>query len=104
MHAPTHNNTVRPHHITHFMSNKPQGLAYARDPQTKGHNAPYEQKFAGFIDTIAKARAMGATFIFIAEPWVIGDTHEELIESLSRLAGTKIALHIVSRSAKPHYN
>ena len=39
----------------------------------------------------------------VAEPWVLGDTHAELIESLSRLAGTRISLVILHcQRAAPH--
>jgi hypothetical protein len=72
-----------------------QGVAYARAPETRNQRAPYEQKFAGLIQTIAQAKAAGASYLFITQPWVIGDTYEEVIESLSRLAGTQIALQIV---------
>jgi hypothetical protein len=80
------------------MSDKPVLVAYARGPETRNQPAPYHQKFAGFIKTIAQAKANGSNCsICIAQPWVIGDTHEEIVESLSRLAGTGVWLQIVHR-------
>ena len=86
------------------MNRKPLGIAYAREHPLQNQNIPYEQKFAGFIKTIAQAQSAGAEYIIICEPWVIGDTYEEVIESLSRLAGTKIALQIVERRINPFAN
>ncbi|HEV7923830.1 MAG TPA: hypothetical protein VGR14_00635 [Verrucomicrobiae bacterium] len=74
----------------------PKVIAYARDGNVS-RNAPYAQKFAGLIKLIAEAKKDGSEVMVIAEPWVIGDAHEELIESLSRLAGTNIGLIIVHR-------
>lgn len=59
----------------------------------------YEQKFANFIrmcDESVKGDA-----VVVAHPWVLGDTDEEVIESLSRLADAQVALRIVSRAEEP---
>ncbi len=69
-------------------------IAYARSEETRGANIPYKEKFHSFRVTIENARA-NSHDIIIAEPWVIGDTYEEITESLSRLAGTGVGLHIV---------
>jgi len=82
------------------MNEKSKGVAYARDPKTRNQNTPYELKFGGWIKSIAEAKAKDAQFIIISHPWVIGDTYEEIAESLSRLAGSGVALHIVQRNAK----
>jgi hypothetical protein len=37
-------------------------------------------------------------------PWVLGDTYEELIESLSRLADAGLTLHIGARKDWPSLN
>jgi hypothetical protein len=60
-------------------------------------SAPYEEKFAGLIKLITENNGSKIECIIISEPWVIGDKHEEMIESLSLLAGTDLALHIVQR-------
>jgi hypothetical protein len=86
------------------MNEKSKGVTYVRDPRTRNENAPYELKFRGWINSIAEAKAKGAQFIIIAYPWVIGDTYEEISESLSRMAGSGVALHIVRPGAKPADN
>jgi len=57
----------------------------------------YEQKFAGFIKMCEQAKVEGVGQVIIANPRAIGDTYDEVIESLSRLADASLALHIVSR-------
>ena len=79
------------------MKEKPQSIAYARAAQTRNQSAPYEQKFAGLIKAIAENKNTGIQNVIITEPWVIGDTYAEVIESLSRLAGSNLALLIVQR-------
>ncbi len=87
------------------MAEKPTWIAYARAPETRNQRAAYEVKFAGFIKTIAQAKTAGDNCcICIAQPWVIGDTYEEIIESLSRFAGTKVGLQIVGRESIPKNN
>lgn len=54
----------------------------------------YEDKFAKFIDACREAKKQEANYVLIAQPWVIGDTYAEVMESLSRLAESKLALHI----------
>jgi len=57
----------------------------------------YEEKFAEFIEIIRASRESGIGQVLVAQPWVLGDTYEEIIESLSRIADAKLALTIVSR-------
>jgi hypothetical protein len=71
-------------------------IGYSRDG-TANQNAPYHIKFAAFIEALAKAKKDGSEVMVIAEPWVIGDSQEDLVESLSRLAGTHIGLEIIHR-------
>jgi dihydrodipicolinate synthase/N-acetylneuraminate lyase len=60
------------------------------------HTTPtgYEQKFENFIKLCEKAKAEGVSEVIVAQPWVIGDTYDEVIESLTRLAAAGLALHI----------
>jgi dihydrodipicolinate synthase/N-acetylneuraminate lyase len=53
--------------------------------------AGYEQKFEDFIKLCAKAKTEDVSEVLVAAPWVIGDTYDELIESLSRLADAGLA-------------
>jgi hypothetical protein len=57
----------------------------------------YEKKFADFIKLCSEAKAKGATQVTVAFPWVLGDTYEEIIESLARLADAGLLLHIAAR-------
>jgi hypothetical protein len=57
----------------------------------------YESKYAEFIQLCAKARSDNVGHVVIAAPWVLGDTYDEIIESLSRLAEAGLALHVASR-------
>ena len=57
----------------------------------------YEEKFANFIRLCSEAKAKGATQVSVALPWVLGDTYEEIIESLARLADAGLLLHVAAR-------
>ncbi len=61
----------------------------------------YEKKFADFIRLCAEAKANGSAEVVVPYPWVLGDTYEELIESLSRLADAGLLLHIAARKDWP---
>jgi dihydrodipicolinate synthase/N-acetylneuraminate lyase len=56
-----------------------------------------KEKFADFIRLCSEAKAKGATQVSVACPWVLGDTYEEMIESLARLADAGLLLHIAAR-------
>ena len=64
----------------------------------------YEKKFADFIRLCSEAKANGTAQVVIGYPWVLGDTYEELIESLSRLADAGLTLHIGARKDWPSLN
>lgn len=69
--------------------------------------ANYETKFADFIRLCRDSSESGVKQVVIANPSVIGDTHDELIESLSRLAEAGLSLNIAkaeSRGALPTTN
>jgi len=70
------------------------------------HNTPpgYEKKFADFIQMCADLKAKGVTEMVVAYPWAPGDTYEEVIESLSRLADAGLRLHIVAPKDTPSRN
>jgi hypothetical protein len=78
-------------------------IGFARDGAANC-GAPYNVKFAPLIEAIAKARKDGSEEMVVAEPWVLGDTHAEVIESLSRLAGTRISLVILHRHRSALHN
>jgi hypothetical protein len=86
------------------MPKRQKVVAYAREREAEIMNAPYDQKFASFIKTLFQAKIDECDVLLIAEPWVIGDTYDEIIESLSRLAESKIGLLIVGRRQTPWTN
>ena len=64
----------------------------------------YEKKFADFIRFCSDAKSNGVAQVMIGYPWVPGDTYDELIESLSRLADAGLSLHIGARKDWPRQN
>ena len=57
----------------------------------------YERKFADFIKLCREAKANGISHVIIANPREIGDSYEEITESLSRMADSGLGLHITGR-------
>jgi len=55
----------------------------------------YEKKFDKLIEAI---ESKGSDIILIAHPWVIGDTYEEITESLTRIYNAGKRLHIPPQS------
>lgn len=74
-----------------------KAIAYTRSPETRRSDLPYEEKFHSLRVAIEEARAKSCDII-VSNPWVLGDTYGELIESLSRLAEANVALRVVRRS------
>lgn len=64
----------------------------------------YEEKFADFIRMCADLKAQGVKQVVVANPKSLGDTYEEVIESLSRLAEAGLALHVAAREPQPGRN
>jgi hypothetical protein len=64
----------------------------------------YERKFGDFIKLCSEAKVAGTQQVMVGYPWVLGDTYEELIESLSRLADAGLSLHIAARKNWPSQN
>ena len=58
---------------------------------------PYEQKFADFIRMLAETKD---DVILIHHPQVIGDSYDELVESLNRLADAGKQLTIIPRKER----
>jgi hypothetical protein len=59
--------------------------------------AKYEEKFAGLIRLCNKAKSEGVDRIIIAWPDILGDTYDEVIESLSRIADAGMMVCIAGR-------
>ena len=62
----------------------------------------YETKFADFIRICRDAKRSGLKEIVVAHPSVIGDSYEEVIESLSRLAAAGLRLAVVQPESPPN--
>ena len=71
----------------------------AENTQWKEHKCPegYDQKFASLTDAIATCKKQNADRFVVAWPWVLGDTNEEIIESMSRIAEADLVLCITGR-------
>ena len=52
----------------------------------------YEQKFADFIDLLARTQEEA---VIVHHPQVLGDDYEEIVESLNRLADARKKLVVV---------
>jgi hypothetical protein len=63
----------------------------------KGSPPGYSEKFADFIRMREDATTSEVKAVVIAKPRVIGDSYEEVIESLSRLADAGLMLSITER-------
>jgi len=57
----------------------------------------YVKKFSDFIEMCEKAKQDNIPQVIINHPSVLGDTYEEVIESLSRLADAELSMYIASR-------
>ena len=52
----------------------------------------YEVKFAGFLDMIRESKANHIETVLLVDPRHLGDTYDEVIESLSRIARADLSL------------
>jgi hypothetical protein len=84
--------------------NQKRMAAYKRDPETRNAAKPYAQKFKGLIELCNQAPANGVTEIVVTWPWVLGDSYEEIVESLARISDAHLALHVVQRGQPPSAN
>lgn len=60
----------------------------------------YSDKFSDFIRMCKEAKEKNVDVVVVAEPIVLGDTHAELIESLSRLAESGLHLAVASPATR----
>lgn len=79
-----------------------KAVTYTRSPVTRETRVPYETKFADLIKVCDEAKSKGVESVIISWPWVIGDTYEEVIESISRLADAGLTLHVIKRGGNEH--
>lgn len=60
----------------------------------------YETKFADFLAMIADNVARGVEGVLINDPGQLGDTLDEIVESLNRLADARLTLMIRPRAER----
>ncbi len=60
--------------------------------------ASYEEKLAAFIDQCRGVKEHGAITVMVRYPEMLGDTYEEMVESLSRVAEAGLQLVIAEPS------
>jgi len=80
------------------------GISYAGRKELMNTPPGYEKKFADFIRLCSEAKAQGVGQVTVAYPWVLGDTYQELIESLARLADAELLLRVAARKNWPSQN
>ncbi|WP_394849588.1 hypothetical protein LZC95_19325 [Pendulispora brunnea] len=64
----------------------------------------YEEKFADLIKLCQNATRDGANLVLLPEPEILGDTYEELVESLNRIADADLKVSIVPRRQRASIN
>jgi hypothetical protein len=60
----------------------------------------YEQKFAGLLELCAHATRDRLDVVVVHDPEVLGDTYEEIVESLNRIADAGLKLAIPPRAER----
>jgi hypothetical protein len=55
----------------------------------------HEEKFAGLIAAITRAKAEGAQTLMVSSPGTLGDDYDELVENLKRVGEAGLALRVV---------
>jgi hypothetical protein len=65
--------------------------------QPNNNSESYEKKFASFIAMCEKAKQDNIPTVILSHLQILGDTYEEIIESLTRLADAGLSLQITSR-------
>ena len=55
----------------------------------------YEKKFADFIRLCRESKENNMQTVVVHDPEVLGDTYEEIVESLNRLSEAELSLSIV---------
>ena len=65
--------------------------------QSGNHQPAYARKFASFIDLL---RHTPEELIVVHHPQVLGDTYDEIVESLNRLSEARKKLAILPRNER----
>jgi hypothetical protein len=73
------------------------GTAHNASDSGAGGVVTYEKKFGDFMKMCDDAQKERVSVVIVSHPAVLGDSYEEIIESLSRLAEANLSLRIVGR-------
>jgi thiamine monophosphate synthase len=60
----------------------------------------YEKKYHDLLQRIQGAQANGITLFVVREPQELGDTYEDIVESLNRLADADLNLAVLPRAMR----
>lgn len=60
----------------------------------------YEKKYQALLRRIQEAKKNGITLFVVSEPQELGDTYDDMIESLNRIADADLNLAILPRDAR----
>lgn len=60
----------------------------------------YETKYKKFLQRLQDAKANGVTLMVIQSPQELGETYEEIVESLNRLAENDLNLAILPKDSR----
>lgn len=60
----------------------------------------YEKKYRALLQRIHDAQANGITLFVVQKPEELGETYQDLIETLNRLADADLNLAILPREAR----
>ncbi len=60
----------------------------------------YQTKYKELLERIQEAKKNGITLFVVREPQELGDTYEDMVESLNRLADADLNLAILPRDAR----
>ena len=73
------------------------GTAHNAGDTGAGISVTYEKKFGDFMKMCDDAQKERVSVVIVSHPAVLGDSYEEIIESLSRLAEANLSLRIAGR-------
>ena len=62
--------------------------------------AAYQKKYAALLERIQEAKKNSITLFVIQEPQELGETYEDMVESLNQIADADLNLAILPRDAR----
>jgi hypothetical protein len=77
---------------------KMKAAAYDRDLAAT-RDLPYDDKFSGLLRLWEEAKKGEFEIVIVAQPEILGDNYEELVENLRRCAQAGLLIAIAERNA-----